>query len=249
MFGLNLPAITPLAIKVSVRLLAVASLLSLASSATAEPGDLYATDTVAGSIVVFATDGTATTFASGLIDPQGIAVDDVGNVYVCEGTSGELLKFTPDGTMTILASGFSNPIGLAFDGFALLVAENGADAITKVTPDGTKIPLITVTAPVAIAVDNGEFFRHAWDLRFDLRPGRDRDRDPVDLGSNTRAVAVVADMTGGTLEQFIFVTTDENIIDMIVPDGTFQQFAPDTILQDPNGLAFLPALIGGGDGG
>ena len=99
MFGLNIPSITPLAIKVSVRLLAIASLLSLASSATAEPKDLFATDTVAGSILAFATDGTATTFASGLVDPQGIAVDDVGNVFVCESTSGELLKFTPDGTM------------------------------------------------------------------------------------------------------------------------------------------------------
>ena len=94
MFGLNIPSITLLAIKVSVRLLAVASLLTLASSATAEPGDLYATDTVAGSIVVFAMDGSATTFASGLVDPQGITTDQGGNVYVCEGTSGDLLKFT-----------------------------------------------------------------------------------------------------------------------------------------------------------
>ena len=72
---------------------------------------------------------------------------------------------------------------------------------------------------------------------------------PVDLGSNTRAVAVVSDSLGGTLEQTIFVTTDANIIEMISPDGTLQQFAPDTILQDPNGLAFLPALIGGGEMG
>ena len=158
MFGLNLPAITALAIKVSFRLLAVASLLSLAGSAAAEPGDLYATDTVAGSIVVFAPDGSATTFASGLTDPQGIAVDDDGSVYVCESTSGELLKFTPDGTMTVHATGLSNPDRFTFDGFAILVAENGADAITKVTPDGTKIPFITVTAPVGIAVDNGNFF-------------------------------------------------------------------------------------------
>ena len=32
---------------------------------------------------------------------------------------------------------------------------------------------------------------------------------------------------------------------MIRPDGTFSPFAPGTILQDPNGLAFLPELIGG----
>ena len=82
--------------------------------------------------MVFAADGSATTFASGLTDPQGIALDDAANVFVCESTSGDLLMFTPDGTMTVLATGFSNPIGVAFDGRYLLVAENGANAITKV---------------------------------------------------------------------------------------------------------------------
>ena len=106
MFKLNLGAITALAIKVSFRLLAVAGVITFASSATAEPGDLYATDTVAGSIVVFAADGSATTFASGLTDPQGIALEPDANVYVCEGTSGDLLKFTPDGTMSVLRYGF-----------------------------------------------------------------------------------------------------------------------------------------------
>ncbi len=88
MFKLNLRAITALAIKVSFRLLAVAGATQLSRQCRREPGDLYATDTVAGSIVVFAADGTATTFASGLTDPQGIALDQDANVYVCEGTVG-----------------------------------------------------------------------------------------------------------------------------------------------------------------
>ena len=78
--------------------------------------DLYATDTVQARLWSLQQDGTATTFASGLTDPQGIALSQDANVYVCEGTVGDLLKFTPDGTMTVLQSGFSNPIGLAFDG-------------------------------------------------------------------------------------------------------------------------------------
>src|SRR4029453_2192262 len=166
MFRLNLPAISARTIKVSLRLLAVASMLTLVSSATAEPKDLFATDAVAGSVVAFAPDGTATTFASGLVDPQGSALDQAANVYVSEGTVGDFLMFTPDGTMSVLTSGLSNPIGVAFvgvtagDNFDILVAENGADAITKVSPTGTKIPFITVTAPVAVAVGvgNGNIF-------------------------------------------------------------------------------------------
>ena len=48
---------------------------------------------------------------------------------------------------------------------------------------------------------SGQIFRHL-DRRFDLH--RTTEIGTVDLSSNTRAVAVVADMTGGTLEQFIF---------------------------------------------
>jgi sugar lactone lactonase YvrE len=51
----------------------------------------------------------ASTFASGLTDPQGIALDQDGNVYVSEGSVGDLLRFTPDGTMSVLTSGLSNP--------------------------------------------------------------------------------------------------------------------------------------------
>ena len=250
MFKLNPGAINALAIKVSFGLLAVAGALSLAGNATAEPGDLYASDTVAGSVVVFAKDGSASTFASGLTDPQGIALDQGANVYVCEGTSGDLLKFTPDGTKTTLATGFSNPIGIAFigvtaDNFDMLVAENGANKITKVAPDGTKIPFVTVTAPVGIAVDvgNGNFFvTHGTFVSAYDSDGIEIGL-PVDLGSNTRAVAVVTDMTIG---QFLLVSTDANLIYMIRPDGSFSQFASGTTLQDPNGLAFLPELIGGG---
>ena len=257
MFKLNLAAIRALAIKVSFSALAVAGVIAFASSATAEPKDLFATDAVAGSIVAFGTDGSATTFASGLTDPQGIALDQDGNVYVSEGSVGDLLRFTPDGTMSVLTSGLSNPLGVAFvgvsagDNFDILVAENGADSITKVTPTGHKIPFITVTAPVAVAVGvgNGNIFVTHETFVSTYDSNGIEIGTPVDVGNNTRAVAVVEDSSGGTLEQTLFVTTDANTIEKITPDGTVQQFAPGTTLQDPNGLAFLPALIGGSDQG
>src|SRR6266516_1584744 len=42
------------------------------SNALAMPGDLYASDLATNSIVVYAVDGTKTTFATGLNGPQGI---------------------------------------------------------------------------------------------------------------------------------------------------------------------------------
>ena len=108
-----------------------------------------------------------------------------------------------------------------------------------------KFRIVTVTAPVAIAVDviNGNVFVTHETFVSTFDPDGIEIGTPVDLGSNTRAVAVVSDLASGTLEQSIFVTTDENIIEMILPDGTVSQFAPDTTLQDPNGLAFLPAAL------
>jgi hypothetical protein len=256
MIKLNLGAINALVIKVSFGLLAVAGVIAFSSSATAKPKDLFATDAVAGSILAFESDGTATTFASGLTDPQGIALDKFANVYVCEGTSGDLVMVSPDGTMTVIASSLSNPIGVAFvavfsDNFDLLVAENGANAITKVSPSGIKTPFITVTAPVAVAVgiNSGNVFVTHGTFVSTYGSNGIEIGTPVDVGSNTRGVAVVEDSSSGTLQQTIFVTTDANTIMKISPDGTVEQFATGTTLQDPNGLAFLPALIGGGDQG
>jgi len=199
MFKLNLAAIRALAIKVSFSALAVAGVIAFASSATAEPKDLFATDAVAGSVLAFGTDGTATTFASGLTDPQGIALDQDANVYVSEGSVGDLLMFTPDGTMSVLTSGLSNPLGVAFvgvsagDNFDILVAENGADSITKVTPTGTKIPFITVTAPVAVAVGvgNGNIFVTHETFVSTYDSNGIQIGTPVDVGNNTRAVTVL----------------------------------------------------------
>ena len=95
MFKLSLAAITALAIRVASGYSSLRVQLTFVSSATAEIGDLNASDTVAGSIIVYAQDGSATTFASGLTNPQGIALDSSADVYVCESDSGDLLKPTP----------------------------------------------------------------------------------------------------------------------------------------------------------
>jgi sugar lactone lactonase YvrE len=65
-------------------------------------------------VLVFAPDGTETTFATNLADPRGIAFDPSGNLFVAElkaAAAGDILKFSSDGTQTVFASNIGQPQG------------------------------------------------------------------------------------------------------------------------------------------
>jgi sugar lactone lactonase YvrE len=77
-------------------------------------------------ILVFAPDGTESTFATGLADPRGIAFDPSGDLFVAElraAAVGDILKFSRDGSQTVFASDIGRPQGnggpefLAFRGY------------------------------------------------------------------------------------------------------------------------------------
>jgi hypothetical protein len=83
-------------------------------------GNLFVSTEIVGSpgggdtILMFAPDGTESTFASGLDEPRGLAFDRTGNLFVAEvpgTTTGDILKFAPDGTRTVFASGLGRPEG------------------------------------------------------------------------------------------------------------------------------------------
>jgi sugar lactone lactonase YvrE len=96
-----------------------------------------------GSIVILTPAGggmyTQSTIAaaSGLMYPQGIAVDGSGNVYVANTVSGTVLKETPSSgsyTQSTLVTGLNNPDGLAVDGSGnIYIAENGSSLVLKET--------------------------------------------------------------------------------------------------------------------
>ena len=129
--------------------------------AHANPGDLYATDN--SSIRVYAPDGSASIFASGLLRPRGLAFDRFGNLFVATldtairgDNRGQILKFQSDGTVTVFATGLDFPEGLAFDGagnlFVVLAGRftptrgGGTETsglttgvgVTKISPGGVK---------------------------------------------------------------------------------------------------------------
>ena len=149
--------------------------------AHANPGDLYATDN--NSIRIYAPDGTARLFASGLLRPRGLAFDGFGNLFVATldtairgDNRGQILKFAPDGTVTIFATGLDSPSGLAFDSAGNLYVSDSnithggfrgegkrkgggeGGRVTKITPGGVK-SLFAILDPTtfhqnfAVAVD------------------------------------------------------------------------------------------------
>jgi len=107
--------------KLSLAILAIAA-FAFTSRSLADPGFLYVTDLADGSIKVYAPDGTPSTFATGLISPQGICFDQYKNLYVADAGdggagNGVIYKYdviTQD-RITVI-SGLSNPIGITQDG-------------------------------------------------------------------------------------------------------------------------------------
>jgi hypothetical protein len=95
-------------------------------------------DFSSGTIYKYAPDGTRATFATGLNEHFGLAVDSAGNLFETDGGSGNIYKFAPDGTQSLFASGLATPVGLGFDDAGnLFVVEHYSGNIYKFAPDGT----------------------------------------------------------------------------------------------------------------
>ena len=74
---------------------------------------------ISGIIYKFTPAGGRTTFASGLTNPEAVAVDNAGNLFVSAGIVGEstgvIYKFTSGGVRSTFAFGVSPFAPMAFD--------------------------------------------------------------------------------------------------------------------------------------
>jgi len=107
-------------------------------------GNLYVAQNT--SVLLVNPAGTVTTFASGLVDPKGIAVDANGNVYIANTNVNSVLRYSPTGeqstvltsTAVIAGKKLSFPTGLAVDASGnVYVSDSGNNRILEVPPSGT----------------------------------------------------------------------------------------------------------------
>lgn len=113
------------------------ALILICPSAPAQNLFMSSNDGQTGVIFEFTPDGTQSTFASGLSNPQGLVFDSSGNLFVADAGSGAIYKFTPDGVRSIFARGLAGAaVGLAIDSADNLFVADGD--IYKFTPDGVR---------------------------------------------------------------------------------------------------------------
>src|SRR5262245_40934025 len=123
--------------------------------------------TLAGGTSVFRGDGGPALSAT-LGGVYGVATDAAGNIYATDRDNSLVVKIAPDGTLSVIAgngfSGYSGeglratsgslsiPIDLAVDPAGnVYLAENGADRVRKITPDGV---ITTVAGGGSSLTDN-----------------------------------------------------------------------------------------------
>lgn len=126
------------------------------SNAHSTPGDLYETDLGSGTVFKFASDGSKTSFATGLIAPVGLAFDGKGNAFIADTGNGTIVKVDPDGTQNVFATIQNDgPTGLAFDASGNLYANLfNSGVVLKVSPDGTQTTFASgLTNPTGLAFD------------------------------------------------------------------------------------------------
>lgn len=248
---LSLNLISSRWINACIALYAVATGFTLTSSSFAAPGDLYVTDLATGSIIVYAPDGTPTTFDTGLTSPQGIAFDQAKNLYVVDagnGTSGAGTIFKYDiniggSSKTTFRTGLSNPQGMAIDGSGLLVSEKTLNRVIRVPLDGgTPTVFQLITGPLGLdsrGINDGAG-RYRWVAAGPsvLKKAPDGTITYFDF-SATPSRAVTLDLTGNA-----YVSTGiGSITEILASDGTMKTFTTGFTL--PTGMDFRPAKFGG----
>lgn len=118
-----------------------------------------------GYIIRFNSDGTRTTFASGLFEPVGLAFDNAGNLFVADEYSDSIFKFTPAGVKSTFAAypaaTLDFPEGLVFNSAGnLFEADFETGHIYEFTTNGVQSTFISgLNYPIGLAFNSaGDLF-------------------------------------------------------------------------------------------
>jgi sugar lactone lactonase YvrE len=112
-------------------------------------GNLFATvenvGNTIGYIYEFTTNGTQSSFASGLGYPNSLAFNSAGDLFVSDDHTPNIFEYSTNGTQSTFASGLPGPSGLAFDHAGnLFVGSAIGDNIYEFTTDGTQSTFATL---------------------------------------------------------------------------------------------------------
>lgn len=204
---------------------------------------LYASMNGGGAIEHISSAGVATTVATGLTHPSGLAFGSDGNLYLSQDISGSLTstisKMTPGGTVTPFATGFQVPLGLAFDSAGnLFVADYATKAITKITSGGSVSSFATgLNSPFGLAFNStGTLFV------------ANRDNGTISQITTGGVISAFAsgfnqpnDLTFGSGGNLYVSNFADNTISMVTSGGVVSTFVDNTHgLSAPVGLAYDP---------
>jgi sugar lactone lactonase YvrE len=199
--------------------------------------DLMVADWSAGTIYAYQSDGSRSTFASGLSAPSGLALDGYGNLYEADESSGTVYKFTPSGARSVFASGLGLPCGIAIDHngnvfVSVLRADNIPNnmKVYKFTPDGGRSVFATsFIFPLGMTVDASDNLYVAdFNRIVKITPGGS---SSVFAGASSGAINIVVSPLGD-----FYVSTDYAPIYKYTPSGTRSLFA--SVPGKSSGMAF-----------
>lgn len=103
--------------------------------------------------------GLHTVFATGLLQPEGMAFGPDGRLYVADSLAKTIVRYdVSTGQSQVFASGFSQPNGVAFaPNGDLFVADQGGGTVWRVSPAGVRNSFSTaIFSPVALAFNGAD---------------------------------------------------------------------------------------------
>ena len=134
---------------------------------TDSQGDLYVSQSGSSQLLRFTASGWGTSIGTGLVQPQGLAIDSNGNIMVADSAGNAVVSISPSGATTTLAGAgtpgfagdggsatsalFSAPSDVNLDGQGrIYVADTGNNRIRLLTPQST-VTTLSITTVVSSA--------------------------------------------------------------------------------------------------
>lgn len=126
-------------------------------------GNIYASRYFGTTVTKITLEGTTSTFASGLTNPNGITFDDEGNLYIPNAQGSRIDKVDPAGVKTTFVASITNPTGLlVLEDGSMLIAQYEISRISIRNPEGaisTYLSLNGLNGPVGLQMDeNGNLY-------------------------------------------------------------------------------------------